>query len=221
MKPQGNIYRIHTYSHLEEQLNIWSHFAGIVFSMVAIMLLLIRAFHLDDMMTYVSFPIYGASMLTLYLASTLYHASQKPKLRYRLNIFDHISIFIFIAGSYTPFALVTLNGTTGWIIFAVVWTIALLGSALKIFFTGRFNILSTVLYVVMGWIIVFSFRSLFRNMETEGLVLLVAGGIAYTVGAVFYSINRLKLNHSIFHFFVLAGSVLHFLSIYLYVYPLK
>ena len=107
MKTQEHNYRVHTYSPLEEQLNIWSHFAGIVFSVVAILLLVIKAFHLDNVMTYVSFPIYGASMLTLYLASTLYHASRKPKLRYRLNIFDHISIFIFIAGSYTPFSLVT------------------------------------------------------------------------------------------------------------------
>lgn len=216
---EAKTYQIHEYSTLEEQLNIWSHFAGIVFSVVAIVLLLVKAFQLDDVWTYVSFPVYGASMLTLYLASTLYHSAKKPKIRYRLNIFDHASIFLFIAGSYTPFVLVTLQGTEGWIIFSVVWSIALAGMILKIFFTGKFDILSTVMYVLMGWIIVFSFGSLMEKLDFGGLAWLVSGGIAYTVGAVFYSINRLKLNHSIFHFFVLGGSFCHFIAIYLYVNP--
>ena len=212
-------YPIHEYSFLEEQLNIWSHFAGIVLSVVALILLIIKAFHVDNVLAYVSFPVFGGTMLLLYVASTVYHASKKPKIRYRLNILDHVSIFIFIAGSYTPFALITLNGTEGWIIFAIVWTIALLGTVLKIFFTGRFDILSTILYVAMGWIIVFSFGSLMEKLDFGGLAWLVSGGIAYTVGAVFYSINRLKLNHSIFHFFVLGGSFCHFIAIYLYVNP--
>ncbi len=212
-------YPVHTYSVLEEQLNIWSHFAGIIFSVVALVLLLVKAFQMDHVWTYISFPIYGASMLTLYLASTLYHSAKKPKIRYHLNILDHASIFLFIAGSYTPFVLVTLNGKEGWIIFSIVWSIALIGMILKIFFTGKYNILSTVMYVLMGWIIVFSFGSLMDRLSFNGLAWLISGGIAYTVGAVFYSINKLKLNHSIFHFFVLAGSFCHFISIYGYVNP--
>jgi len=216
---QTKTYPIHTYSVLEEQLNIWSHFAGIIFSIVAFVLLLLKAFEINNVWMYTSFLIYGISMFILYLASTLYHSSKTPKIRYRLNIFDHASIYLFIAGSYTPFVLITLKGSEGWIIFAIVWTIAFVGVIFKLFFTGKFNLLSTILYVLMGWIIVFSFRSLVKNLDFEGLVWLFSGGIAYTLGAVFYSINKLKLNHSIFHFFVLAGSVCHFLAIYLYVNP--
>lgn len=216
---QTKTYPIHTYSVLEEQLNIWSHFVGIIFSIVAFVLLLLKAFEINNVWMYTSFLIYGISMFILYLASTLYHSSKTPKIRYRLNIFDHASIYLFIAGSYTPFVLITLKGSEGWIIFAIVWTIAFVGVIFKLFFTGKFNLLSTILYVLMGWIIVFSFRSLVKNLDFEGLVWLFSGGIAYTLGAVFYSINKLKLNHSIFHFFVLAGSVCHFLAIYLYVNP--
>ncbi len=212
-------YPVFTYSVLEERINVWSHFAGILFSIVALVLLMMKAFRFDDLWTYISFPIYGISMLVLYLASTLYHNAKKPKIRYRLNILDHASIFLFIAGSYTPFVLVTLSGKEGWLIFSIVWTIALIGIILKIFFTGKFNILSTILYVLMGWIIVFSFGSLTEKLNFNGLIWLVSGGIAYTLGAIIYSIDRVKLNHSIFHFFVLLGSFCHFISIYTYVHP--
>lgn len=215
----SKIYPIHTYSVLEERLNIWSHFAGILFSIFALILLMRKAIQLNDVCLLLSFSVYGVSMLMLYLASTLYHSSTKPKIRYHLNVFDHASIFLFIAGSYTPFVIVTLKGTEGWVIFSVVWGIALIGVVFKIFFTGKYNLLSTILYVLMGWIVVFSFKSLIEKLELNGLIWLIAGGIAYTVGALFYSINKLKLNHSIFHFFVLAGTVFHFLSIYYYVNP--
>lgn len=220
MKPPKQ-YEVHTYSKLEEQLNIWSHFAGLLLSVVALILLVFKAIALANIWALISFPIFGMSMIVLYLASTLYHFSELPKLRYRLNIFDHAAIYVLIAGSYTPFVLVSLNGPEGFAIFSIVWSIALIGIIFKIFFTGRFNVLSTILYVAMGWLIIFSFKSLLNALDFNGVAWLIAGGIAYTVGAVLYSIDRLKFNHAIFHLFVLLGTFCHFISVYFYVIPVS
>jgi len=134
-----------------------------------------------------------------------------------LKIFDHASIYVLIAGSYTPFTLVTLNGTTGWVIFSIAWGSALIGIILKLFFTGKYSIVSTIMYVVMGWIIVFAIKPLIQHLPTYGLYWLVGGGIAYTIGAILYSIKRIKFNHALFHILVLIGSFCHFISIYFYV----
>ncbi|QDP84305.1 hemolysin III family protein [Chryseobacterium sp. SNU WT5] len=214
-------YLVHTYSDLEEKLNVWSHFVGLVMSVVALIFLIFKAVALENVWAMISFPIFGVSMIVLYLASTLYHFSKTPKIRYRLNIFDHAAIYVLIAGSYTPFVLVSLNGTEGYVIFSIVWGIAFLGIIFKIFFTGRFNILSTLLYVVMGWLIIFSFKSLMISLNYDGLIWLISGGVAYTVGAILYSINKLKFNHAIFHIFVLAGTFCHFVSVYFYVIPVS
>lgn len=218
MKPEKK-YEVCTYPEYEEKLNVRSHFFGLVLSGAGLVLLVLRAIELQDIWALISFPVFGVSMIILYLASTLYHRSTDPKIRYRLNIFDHAAIYVLIAGSYTPFVLVTLNGMEGWIVFSVVWGIALAGIILKIFLTGKFKILSTILYVAMGWLILFSFRSLVQNLEYSGLVWLIAGGLAYTVGAVLYSMERIKFNHAIFHIFVLMGTFCHFISVYLYVVP--
>ena len=218
MKPETK-YPIHTYSNLEEKLNVWSHFAGLILSVIGLVLLIFRALELENIWAIISFPIFGLSMIILYLASTLYHYSENPKIRYRLNIFDHAAIYVLIAGSYTPFVLVSLNGTEGYIIFSIVWSIALVGIIFKIFYTGRFDILSTILYLAMGWLIVFSSKSLLQSLDFNGLLWLISGGIAYTIGAILYSINKLKLNHAIFHLFVLLGTFCHFISVYFYVIP--
>ena len=167
----------------------------------------------------VSYWIFGSSIILLYAASTLYHSVRERKLRYRLNILDHASIYILIAGTYTPFSLVTLQGSVGWIIFGVVWALAIIGVILKLFFTGRFETLSTIMYVAMGWIIVFAVKPLIDNLSQDGLIWLFTGGISYTIGAVIFSIDRLKYNHAIFHVFVLFGTFCHFLAIYYYVIP--
>ena len=218
MEPETK-YPIHTYSTLEEKLNVWSHFAGLILSVIGLVLLILRALELENIWAIISFPIFGLSMIILYLASTLYHYSENPKIRYRLNIFDHAAIYVLIAGSYTPFVLVSLNGTEGYIIFSIVWSIALVGIIFKIFYTGRFDILSTILYLAMGWLIIFSSKSLLQNLDFNGLLWLISGGIAYTIGAILYSINKLKLNHAIFHLFVLLGTFCHFISVYFYVIP--
>ena len=152
-----------------------------------------------------------------FIISTLYHASKEPQKRFKLKVFDHAAIYVLIAGSYTPFTLVSLNGETGWLIFSMVWVMAFTGIILKLFFTGKFKIVSTAMYVLMGWLIVFYFQDLTASLHEKGVFYLILGGVLYTIGAILYSIKKIKFNHAIFHFFVLAGSFCHFLSIYLYV----
>jgi len=208
---------IQFYSPTEEKLNIWSHAFGIFLSIIALVLLIIKAVQQDNIWMMISFPIFGVSLILLYLASTLYHASKEPQKRFKLKVFDHAAIYVLIAGSYTPFTLVSLNGETGWLIFSMVWVMAFTGIILKLFFTGRFKVVSTAMYVLMGWLIVFYFQDLTAHLHEKGVFYLILGGVLYTIGAILYSIKKIKFNHAIFHFFVLAGSFCHFLSIYLYV----
>ena len=207
------------YPPFEEKLNIISHGFGFALSIVGLLLLIYRAHSLGEVIHLVSFSVFGASLILLYAASTFYHSAKSPGLRYKLNILDHASIYLLIAGTYTPFALVTLSGFTGWVIFGVVWGMAAIGVVLKLFYTGRFHLLSTSMYVLMGWIIVFAIKPLINNLELPGLWWLFGGGISYTLGAVFFSIDRIKYNHAIFHLFVLTGIFCHFISIYFYVLP--
>ena len=208
---------IQFYSPTEEKLNIWSHAFGIFLSIIALVLLIIKAVQQDNIWMMISFPIFGVSLILLYLASTLYHASKEFQKRFKLKVFDHAAIYVLIAGSYTPFTLVSLNGETGWLIFSMVWVMAFTGIILKLFFTGKFKIVSTAMYVLMGWLIVFYFQDLTASLHEKGVFYLILGGVLYTIGAILYSIKKIKFNHAIFHFFVLAGSFCHFLSIYLYV----
>ena len=208
---------IQFYSPTEEKLNIWSHAFGIFLSIIALVLLIFKAVQQDNIWMMISFPIFGVSLILLYLASTLYHASKEPQKRFKLKVFDHAAIYVLIAGSYTPFTLVSLNGETGWLIFSMVWVMAFTGIILKLIFTGKFKIVSTAMYVLMGWLIVFYFQDLTAHLHEKGVFYLILGGVLYTIGAILYSIKKIKFNHAIFHFFVLAGSFCHFLSIYLYV----
>ena len=217
MKPKRTTY----YDPKEEKLNVLSHGIGLVLSIVALVLLVVYSSLEGGPWHIVSFSIYGVSLIVLYSASTLYHYVQSPKLRHKLNIFDHASIYILIAGTYTPFTLVALNGWVGWTIFGVSWGLALIGVVLKLFFIGRFDKISTIAYVLMGWLIVFAIKPLVNNLPLEGLLWLLAGGIFYTVGAVLYSIKSIKYNHAIFHIFVLLGSFSHFMAVFFYVLPIK
>jgi hemolysin III len=205
------------YSPLEEKTNIISHTIGLILSVIALFLMLVRANGSGNILYIVSAGIFGLSMIALYSASTLYHRAKDPKVRARLRINDHATIYILIAGTYTPFTLITLNGWVGWTVFAVSWGMAITGVILKLFFTGRFSVLSTLMYVFMGWIVIFAIKPLVNNLSSAGLFWLFAGGIAYTTGAVIYSIEKIKFNHAIFHLFVLLGSFCHFISVYFYV----
>ena len=207
------------YSPMEEKINIASHAIGFILSIVALVLLVTHANLHGNVWHIVSFSIFGASLMILYAASTFYHRTKKSELRNRLKIIDHASIYVLIAGTYTPFTLVTLNGTTGWVIFGISWGLALTGIILKLFFTGKYDLISTIMYILMGWVIVFAIKPLIRNLPLEGLLWLFAGGISYTVGAILYSIEKIKFNHAIFHLFVLIGSFCHFMSVFFYVLP--
>jgi hemolysin III len=200
-------------------LNILSHALGLILSMIGLILLVVKAAALGTTLHVVSFAIFGASLVTLYSASTIYHSTKDPTRRTRLRTVDHTAIYVLIAGSYTPFTLVVLSSTVGWTLFGVSWGMAVTGIVLKLFFTGRFNILSTSMYVFMGWVIIFAIKPLMAAMSEEGIFWLFAGGVAYTVGAVSYSIKKIPFGHALFHFFVLAGSACHFISVYWYILP--
>jgi len=210
---------IKQYSPAEEKINIISHAIGFVLSIVALVLLVTHASMHGDVWHIVSFSIFGASLIILYAASTFYHSAKKPELRKRLKIIDHASIYVLVAGSYTPFTLVTLKGTLGWVIFGISWGLALTGIILKLFFTGKYNLISTSMYVIMGWVIVIAIKPLINNLPSDGFLWLLAGGISYTLGAILYSIKKIKFNHAIFHIFVLTGSFCHFISVFFYVLP--
>lgn len=212
-----NKYTPKKYSHQEEQINIFTHGLGLVASIVALVVLIQKSRITGNFWTIFSSYVFGISLIVLYSASTFYHASKEIKLRRRLNILDHASIYILIAGTYTPFTLITLRGTIGWWVLGSVWLLAILGVITKLFFTGKFDKLSTAMYVFMGWIMIFAARPLTNNLDYTGLLWLLFGGISYTIGAIFYSIPNIKYNHAIFHVFVLLGSFAHFFSIYYYV----
>ena len=204
----------HKYSETEERLNVWSHGLGLVLSIVAFPFLIFKAFSYPSFWKPISFIIYGLSLIILYAASTFYHAAKNPKKRRRLNIFDHAAIYVLIAGSYSPFCLVGLDSQLGWYMFIAVWVFALTGVILKLFFTGKFDKISTAMYLLMGWQVMFFIKPLMNALTTFGLNLLIAGGVFYTVGAILYSIKKMPYNHATFHVFVLLGSISHFLAIY-------
>ncbi|MGY0392254.1 PAQR family membrane homeostasis protein TrhA [Bizionia sp. KMM 8389] len=203
-------------SPFEERLNSITHAIGAVFGIIALMLLI----HENTDKTswsFFSIVIYGLSFILLFSASTFYHyvTNDKPKRYFR--ILDHISIYFLIAGTYTPVSLITLEASSGWLLFWVVWGIAAFGLILKVFFTGRFELFSVLLYLVMGWLVVFDFNYLAEHLGESGLFWLFAGGAAYTTGILFYAIDKIKYNHVIWHLFVLAGAICHFIMIYGYV----
>jgi hemolysin III len=204
----------HRYSDSEEQLNVWSHGLGLITSLIAVPFLILKAFSYSDFWDRSSFIIYGCSLVILYAASTFYHAAKNPKTRRKLNIFDHAAIYVLIAGSYTPFCLVALDSNLGWYMFIAVWVFALTGIILKLFFTGRFDKISTAMYLLMGWQVIIFIKPLMQSLSAEGFQFLIAGGVFYSIGAILYSIKKMPYNHATFHVFVLLGSISHFIAIY-------
>ncbi|CAL2081841.1 PAQR family membrane homeostasis protein TrhA [Tenacibaculum sp. 190524A02b] len=207
----------HRYSEKEEKLNVITHGIGLFLSCIAFPFLLYKAFQFDSFFKSISFILFGLGLIILYAASTFYHAAKEPILRRKLNIFDHAAIYVLIAGSYSPFCLVVLPKSIGVPMFIFVWVFAFTGVVLKLFFTGKYDKLSTFLYVLMGWQVVFFIKPLANNLVSEGLWFLILGGVFYTIGAIFYSIKKIKYNHAIFHVFVLLGSFSHFITIFFFV----
>ncbi len=190
-------------------------------AIAALVLLIVFAAIYGNAWHVVSFSIYGTTLVLLYLSSTLYHGIQNQRWKAILRVVDHSAIFLLIAGTYTPFTLVTLREHGGWVIFGIIWGLALTGIAYKIFFINRHVVISTLFYLLMGWLIVFSIRDLVENLPANGIVLLLAGGLSYTLGMIFYAGRERLLMHAIWHLFVLGGSICHFFAVLLYVLPLK
>ncbi|MEZ4792172.1 MAG: hemolysin III family protein [Gelidibacter sp.] len=203
-------------SILEEQLNAWTHGFGALMGIVGLALLIVFTKQKTDWSLF-SVVLYGFSIILLFSASAIYHSAKGEKRRHYFRIIDHISIYVLIAGTYTPVTLIGLSESLGWQLFWVVWAIAGFGLILKLFFTGKFEIFSTLLYLVMGWLIVFDFSNLSSLIGTNGVALLFAGGAFYTIGILFYAIERIPYNHVIWHLFVLGGALCHYLMIFLYV----
>ena len=205
------------YSEKEEKLNVLTHAFGLLMSSIGLPFLLLKSLQFNGFWKPISIVIFGISLVILYAASTFYHASKDPKIRRKLNIFDHAAIYVLIAGTYSPFTIIVLEGSLGWIIFGCTWAFALVGIVLKLFYTGRYDKLSTVMYILMGWQIILVINPLIDVFSPEGLRLLFAGGVFYTVGALIYSSKKIKYNHAIFHVFVLLGSTSHYLCVYNYI----
>ncbi len=207
------------YTDQEERWNILTHGFGLGMAILGIFALIYKGIQLHSLKIVASFLIYGFGVTTMFLASTLYHSATDPRKRKKLNVFDHSAIYVTIAGSYTPISLLTLPSFWGIPVLITVWLIAAFGIILKFFFLGSFPKLSTVMYVLMGWVIVIAVKPLINSMETAGLWWLLAGGLAYTLGAAFYQIQKIKFNHAIFHLFVLVGAFCHYVVIYFYSIP--
>lgn len=208
----------HVFSKREEIANAITHGLGVLLSVAVTSILLVFAVWKGTAVHIVSFAVFGGTMLTLYTASTLVHAFPKGRVKDLFEIMDHAAIYLFIAGTYTPIVLIVVGGGLGWTLFGVVWGLAIFGVVFKVFFTKKFVVLSTLGYVAMGWLITFAFQDISANMPPAGIQFLVAGGIIYTLGSIFYVWRSFPFHHAVWHLFVLAGSVMHFLMMF-YVLP--
>jgi len=207
------------YGRGEEIANTITHGLGTALSVAGLIVLVVRASRYGDIWHLVSFSIYGSSLTILYLASTLYHGCRNPRAKHILRIVDHASIRLLIAGTYTPFLLVSLRGPWGWTLLAIIWGLALLGMAFDILLPGRFRKLTTLSYMLMGWLSIVGLRQLLISVPLGGVVWVAAGGLLYTLGVVFYAWRSLPYNHAAWHLFVLAGSICHYVAVLFYLLP--
>ena len=204
------------FSLREEIIHSITHGIGSGLSIAGLILLVVFAVISGDVYQIIGFSIFGASLVILYTSSTLYHGIQEPRTKRIFKIFDHAAIYLLIAGSYTPFLLVGIRGVTGWTLLVVVWLIALIGITMKVLFIDRFHVLSVIAYLVMGWLCVFAFREMILNIPIGGIIWLAAGGILYTVGVIFYALQKTPYMHAVWHLFVLGGSICHYFAVLLF-----
>ena len=205
--------------HLKQEVaNSITHGLAAVASVVGLVLLVVFAWQRGTVWHIVSFSIYGTTMVLLFTASTLYHSFQNPRIKQVLHVVDHSAIFLLIAGTYTPVTLTAMRGPWGWSLFGCVWGLTVVGIALKIFYTGRFKVLSTVIYLVMGWLMLVAVRPMIREIPPAGIRWIVAGGLAYSFGVIFYAMKKLPYSHAIWHVFVFMGSLCHYVAIMFYLY---
>ncbi len=207
-----------TLTRREEIINSITHGAGVIFSVFALVILFMHAKDKGSIWHMVSFIIFGCSMLLLYLSSTLYHSATNPALKKIFARFDHAAIFFLIAGTYTPFMLTSLRGPLGWWLFGVIWGMAITGAIVRTIFLMKFRKLMVMIYLLMGWMFLAAIVPASRVLPNESLMFLIAGGISYSTGVIFYMRRKMKYSHGIWHLFVLGGSVSHFFSVF---YSLK
>lgn len=205
--------RVNQESFCEEWANVITHGIGAALAIAGLIALVLMSASQANPYRIVSYSVYGATLVLLYLASTCYHACGNQRVKNHLLRFDYASIYLLIAGTYTPFTLITLRGPWGWSLLIAIWTLALLGIAIKSIVMDRFVLLSTILYVLMGWLCMIAAKPLFENLSLTGTLWLLAGGFAYTTGVIFFLWRELPFNHAIWHLFVLAGSICHFFAI--------
>jgi hemolysin III len=207
------------YPPAEELANRLTHGFGALLSVAGLVLMVVYSALHGDAWVVTSTAVYGASLVVLYTASTLYHTVQSDRWRRLCQKFDHAAIYLLIAGTYTPFTLGPLRGSWGWTLFGIVWGCAVVGVVLKLFFAGKADVLSTVAYLVMGWLVVIALKPLVAALPAGALWLLVAGGLCYTLGTIFYLWDKLPFNHAVWHVWVLAGSACHWAAVFGYVVP--
>ncbi|MEO3947773.1 hemolysin III family protein [Gorillibacterium sp. CAU 1737] len=203
----------HSYTRREEVANSITHGIGMGLSIAALVLLIVFASLQGNAWHVVSFTIFGVTMLLMYTSSTLVHAFPEGKAKDVFTVFDHSSIYLFIAGTYTPITLSVIRGPLGWTLFGIIWGVAAVGVVFKAFFATKFLFTSTLIYIVMGWVIVLAWKPLVANFPHDALVMLVIGGVLYTVGTIFYVWRSFPYHHAVWHLFVLGGSVMHFFCI--------
>ncbi len=203
----------------EETMNALTHGLGTALSLGGLVVLVVMAALHGTAWHIVSCSIYGTTLVLLFLSSTLYHSFRDPRIKHILRIIDHASIYLLIAGTYTPLTLVTLRGGWGWSLFGVIWGLAAAGIVFQVFFIGRFRLVQTLVYVAMGWLVIIAGHPLIAHMSVRGLIWILAGGLFYTVGAVFYLWKKLPYSHAVWHLFVLGGSICHYFAILFYVVP--
>jgi len=201
------------YTIAEEVANAITHGVGVIFGIIALVLMVVFASYGGDAWRIVSVSIFGSALILLYLASILYHALPESSIKRMMRIFDHCAIYVLIAGTYTPFLLGDMRGPWGWVLFGILWGSAVAGIIFKFFFIGRFDLITTLLYVAMGWTALIAIKPALAMLPPGALLLLLIGGILYTSGVVFYLWDRLPFNHAIWHLFVLGGSALHFAAV--------
>ncbi len=207
------------YSVAEEFLHVVTHGTGVLLSVAGLSWMLLLSFAADDPWRIAASIVYGTSMILLFLSSALYHACHASPHRATFKLLDHCAIYLLIAGTYTPFLLVAMRGSAGWWMFAGVWTLATAGIITKLWFRHRYPKLSLAGYLLMGWLIVFATPQILAAIGEDGMFWLIAGGLSYTVGAAFYMAKRVAWNHAIWHVFVLAGGICHFMAVAMYVLP--
>ena len=210
----------HVFSKGEEIANAITHGIGAVLSIVGLIILIVYSSLYGSVWHIVSFTIFGFTMVILYISSTLVHAFPQGKAKDLFEIFDHASIYLFIAGTYTPFTFIVIQGALGWTMFGIIWGLAIAGTVFKAYFVKKYLFTSTILYIAMGWMVLMGWNQIAENLNSNGVILFVIGGICYTFGAIFYVWRGFKYHHAVWHLFVIAGTTTHFFCVLFYLLPL-